>query len=625
MNAEKKQAKYFSVLKNLATRLFDLKEAILSSNDVQQVRLEQMQTEALVQVYIELLDNELFRIQELKGANTSFSSIQDAYIKVIEKCIEKAKGRITDIKKGAVWDNLVIAFFGETNAGKSTIIETFRILYGEETRAKRLKDSPDGVDGEIVGTGKADFTQTCTEYKMSIEGHPFTLIDVPGIEGNEGKYEENIRTALNKAHYVFYIQGQNKQPDSGTAGKIKSYLRDWVKVYSVYNVREDASYYEDAQKRMSLMSPSVNKVAALIEKTFEEILGATYVGNKTLQAYLALSSKAKFLPARTDLLRRQKKLFAYFGDREEAIYKFSQFSSLVEVVAQKTSNFLPEIIEANKEKHRSLLREIMTDLKGASKNTSDSIVALEEAIDTFKKGVTQDFSSTKWQILRDANARYEQLFQELERFGDRAIEEEKDKAACEAYTEHAVKRVLGRELQEDIQKQIKSLNKSIHERKRKLDQELSSTNLTHINVSIDIKMDFAGALDKLDTTFGDIANFVINAGTIVFTVLTIWNPIGWVAAVLGLIGLIFSGRNKKAEAKQKMRENLLEAKAASKQKYDQQISAVVSKLDAPLEALIESLGQDQQNLEKLKDFVSTAEENIQKELMKLKELEYGKI
>lgn len=623
MNRDK-QTKHFGVLKSLFARLIEIKKSIFNSNDSHRVCPEQMQTEALVQIYIELLDRQLVCIRGLKGANTSFSSIQDAYIKVVEKCIEKAKVRITDIKEGAVWDNLVIAFFGETNAGKSTIVETFRILYGEETRAEKLRCNPDGVDGEIVGTGQADFTQTYTEYKMSIGGHPFTLIDVPGIEGNEGKYEEGIRMALNKAHYVFYIQGQNKQPDSGTAGKIKSYLRDWVKVYSVYNVREDVSYYEDPQKQSTLMSPSTDKVATLIEKTFEEILGATYVENKTLQAYLALSSKAQFLPSRTDLLRRQKKLFSYFGDAD-AIYKFSQFDSLVDVVSQKASNFLPEIIEANKEKHRSLLREIMIELKGVSKETSDSIIALEEAVNSFKKGVTQDFNNTKAQIHRNANARYEQLFQELERFGDRAIEEEKNKSACKKYTKQAVKRILGDELRDDLQKQIESLNESIHERKRKLDQELSSIKLTDINVSIDIKMDFAGALDKLDITLGDFTGFLLKFGSLAVTVLTYWSPVGWILAALQLIGLFLGGRNRKAEAKKQMRENLRKAQEESMQEYNQQIATLASNLDAPLEALIESLGQDQQNLKKLKDFVSTTEENIKNELMKLQELEYGKI
>ena len=74
------------------------------------------------------------------------------------------------------WDKLVISFFGETNAGKSTIIETFRILFDS--------NRPLASDGNIVGNGESDYTKEYHEYDLKINGLPFILIDVPGIEGN---------------------------------------------------------------------------------------------------------------------------------------------------------------------------------------------------------------------------------------------------------------------------------------------------------------------------------------------------------------------------------------------------------------------------------------------------------
>lgn len=42
------------------------------------------------------------------------------------------------LQKHAEWDRFTLAFFGETNAGKSTIIESLRILFQEDSRQKLL-------------------------------------------------------------------------------------------------------------------------------------------------------------------------------------------------------------------------------------------------------------------------------------------------------------------------------------------------------------------------------------------------------------------------------------------------------------------------------------------------------
>ena len=47
---------------------------------------------------------------------------------------------IDDLKRNAEWKFFTIAFFGETNAGKSTLIEVLRILFGEETKKQIQKN-----------------------------------------------------------------------------------------------------------------------------------------------------------------------------------------------------------------------------------------------------------------------------------------------------------------------------------------------------------------------------------------------------------------------------------------------------------------------------------------------------
>ncbi len=45
---------------------------------------------------------------------------------------QKLNKNIESLQKNAEWDTFTIAFYGETNAGKSTVIETLRILLNEK-------------------------------------------------------------------------------------------------------------------------------------------------------------------------------------------------------------------------------------------------------------------------------------------------------------------------------------------------------------------------------------------------------------------------------------------------------------------------------------------------------------
>lgn len=55
-------------------------------------------------------------------------------------------GELQLLEHCAEWDKFTIAFFGETNAGKSTILESLRILFKEETRQQLLQQS----DGDLA-------------------------------------------------------------------------------------------------------------------------------------------------------------------------------------------------------------------------------------------------------------------------------------------------------------------------------------------------------------------------------------------------------------------------------------------------------------------------------------------
>jgi energy-coupling factor transporter ATP-binding protein EcfA2 len=53
---------------------------------------------------------------------------------------------LEQLKTHAEWDTFTLAFFGETNAGKSTIIESLRILFKEESREALLQQHADDLE-----------------------------------------------------------------------------------------------------------------------------------------------------------------------------------------------------------------------------------------------------------------------------------------------------------------------------------------------------------------------------------------------------------------------------------------------------------------------------------------------
>ena len=54
---------------------------------------------------------------------------------------KKFEEDIDSLDKNAEWDKFTIAFFGETNAGKSTIIESLRIIFDEKNRREEIEEN----------------------------------------------------------------------------------------------------------------------------------------------------------------------------------------------------------------------------------------------------------------------------------------------------------------------------------------------------------------------------------------------------------------------------------------------------------------------------------------------------
>lgn len=425
-----------------------LDSKILKSNDSDYLNIYSDLIENVDEVLNDISKIEIQHI-EVKAKNEEVQSklkeIRNGFVQNVEK-----------LEKNAVWDRFTVAFFGETNAGKSTIIESLRISMQEDEKLKstalkksldlsiselnikseefitsiieskqrqtkdltsqletikerakildstfwanwfnvfrswfgllpiiffrkriklledeifevdsivpeqdktvleffeevdQLKKDREGFfDGKIIGTGVQDFTQSCIEYYFNQEEKPFTLIDVPGIEGNEGKYETMILDSVSKAHCVFYVCSAGKLPESGTIAKIKKYLKEQTEVYFLLNERKNTYTYEEVYT-FEAMHPSTEEFKTNISNQMQNELGKFYKGCYSLQGLMAFCSIAEIHEEERNY-KFQKKLLDKF-ETYENLYSISQLEKVENLIRSQLNGMERKIINANVQK-----------------------------------------------------------------------------------------------------------------------------------------------------------------------------------------------------------------------------------------------------------------------------------
>ncbi len=568
-------------------------------------------------------------IERIAGVNDAFDKIQDQFTKAIDNKVEYAKQELNTSLNETVWDNLVIAFFGETNAGKSTIIETFRILFDD----KRKKE-----DGLIVGDGSNDFTKVYEEYHLSIEGHPFTLIDVPGIEGNESEFKDGIRKALRKAHCVFYVQGHNKQPDTATANKIKQYLGNWVKVYSIYNVRGGSSNYDEEEEREFLLTSNVRKTEELIKGTFKGILGDVYSGNITIQALLAMCAKAIFSSTREDLANTQRKLLKYFGTPEK-ILQFSQFQTIINIVNEKSQNFTSEIVEANKQKMISLANSVKANLDKVIEEQTEDITRLKDRLRSFRSDSASIISTAKRSLKNKARGILDNSYARLKTRIYEIIDDDsiKDKKRSIKNEQENIKIFLRNDINQIVCQELENAKSKLDAKRKELKGiALYEINIPYFHVNF-ANIDFDGALDELGLSLEDVIEWAgktagtAAAGAGVGALLGSIVPgagtaIGaGIGAAIGGVVHLFTGKDGKSEAKNQVSKAIEEDKERAWKKMSDSMTRMHKALDNQSHSIRNAVDRELNNIERMRAVVNSTQLHLQEFANNIKHSGYGTI
>ncbi|GAA7344115.1 hypothetical protein MLS210_08880 [Helicobacter pylori] len=163
---------------------------------------------------------------------------------VFQKLEFESLKELESLKNNEEWEKFTIAFYGETGAGKSTLIECLRLFFKEQSKINQQEQfrrlhadyvkNPNYVknhrgnehaelerlqDGAIIGDGRSDCTLETKSYTLKHNNQSFVLLDVPGIEGDEKKVKQQISNATKKAHAIFYVTKTPAPVQKGEEGK----------------------------------------------------------------------------------------------------------------------------------------------------------------------------------------------------------------------------------------------------------------------------------------------------------------------------------------------------------------------------------------------------------------------
>lgn len=91
--------------------------------------------------------------------------------KTLSQLNSEFKTEIDRLENSSEWDRFCMAFFGETNAGKSTIIEALRIVYDEESRREEINSQNDMIKSALSEEEKdySELVQELARLNTSLE------------------------------------------------------------------------------------------------------------------------------------------------------------------------------------------------------------------------------------------------------------------------------------------------------------------------------------------------------------------------------------------------------------------------------------------------------------------------
>lgn len=280
----------------------------------------------------------------------------------------------------------------------------------ESQLAQQLADLEKQADGEIIGDGRADFTRQTQRYALELNGAPFALLDVPGIEGKEGLVLREIESAVQTAHAVFYVTNQPAPPQTGdqqrqgTLEKIKQHLGAQTEVWAIFNKK--ITNPKQSLTGRPLTSDDENTSLAGLNEKMREQLGKHYREVFPLTARPAfLASTDHFAPESKNARDRDKCLKDFSCD--ELLEKSHVRAFLQLLGAQLLHDGPAKITRANFNKAKEALDQ-----------TCKTLSTVQQTLTTLAEELSQEGQSAKSQL----NSSFQALKKRVESCGETLID-----------------------------------------------------------------------------------------------------------------------------------------------------------------------------------------------------------
>lgn len=406
----------------------------------------------------------------------------------------------------------------------------------------------DFADGQIIGDGRSDFTRKNTSFNFDLGEQSFSLIDVPGIEGDETVVSRPIEEAIRKAHAVFYVTRTARPPQTndgkdggakGTLEKIKQHLGAQTEVWSIYN--------HPANSPRQLTSPLLNEdnynsLAAMDEK-LKKALKEQYFGSLVISARPAFLALTECIIPGSKEATEQRKFLDKFGNTQSILSLSGITDFVIRLQTTIVGDYRNKIRCSNLNKAYKKLEESLNELKNLQIKFSDldrnvklEVANTQSRINVGLEEFTANLNAVGSKIRRTF---HEQVQDEIYNDIARDISNEEFKRDLKHALEQGAVNIQSN-LKKLIEKETDIFSKNVRDIIERSSQHLKNI-VTMKNNNIDLRNNFAIniSVDNGLKIGGLVASGISGALGIAFLVS---NPVGWtltfVGGAIALVGSI---------------------------------------------------------------------------------------